>query len=194
MHEPLDARATARVLAGRKKIVFIDDTETHFVGCEKHGIACFLIVRHPIPCDEPLSLRAKTVWVNSSLPRMYDPLYGIDAAGFACLTSMLGRVKYVIIDWDRTLTLCRAISKEAGTSYQAAECYFGGTTRMRAMRRFFGRAYFSRTRTVVLTCNPMASTHPKHMSKILRHVGGGWVPIVHTTKKIDSIRTICGIA
>ena len=61
MHEPLDARATARVLAERKKIVFVDDTETHFVGCEKHGIACFLVVRHPKPCDEPRSLTVMTV-------------------------------------------------------------------------------------------------------------------------------------
>jgi hypothetical protein len=162
--------------------IFFDDASHHFTrDCRAVFGLRVASGRDGRGAPPPLSPPARALWHAHGLQRMFDPRAGVKARTFDQLRGVCGssNVRCVIFDFDKTLSVLAGLDTTLPPTRRAAECYFGGLERMRAMRSFFRAAFWRRWRVRVLTANPVARESVRYFRALLGAVGGAWVPIEH---------------
>lgn len=178
-------------------ILFFDDSMRNFA--KKPNYVYGVVIKsssYDTEYDPPLLTNdAMKMWENYDFQRIYDATSGISINAFLELQKNLPHpyVSQIVLDWDLTLSVHRAIHRECITKskkYIAAECYFGGLERMMAIKRFFRHAYWRRIKITIITSNPVAKTNPELLKLLLSTVYGKWIPVIHSSSKMKCVQTI----
>lgn len=178
-------------------ILFFDDSVRNFA--KKPNYVYGVIIKsslYDIKYDPPLLTKnAMKMWENYDFQRIYDATSGVSMNAFRELKKNLPHpyVSQIVLDWDLTLSVHRAIHRECITKpkkYIAAECYFGGLERMAEIKRFFRHAYWKRIKVTIITSNPVAKTNPEILKLLLSTVYGKWIPVIYSSSKMKCVETI----
>lgn len=138
-------------------ILFIDDTIDHFTSSK---FVLGLLIKPTLPFQMKLSKSAYKVWMShEKYFDGYDDTLGISEHGFQILTKFIqlhhDEVKFIILDWDKTLTV-HSTFRAKEMNKHIAECYFGGLRRMKRMQEFFKMCERKKIKISILTCNGRA--------------------------------------
>ena len=175
-------------------ILFFDDSLRNFA--RKPDYVYGVIIKcspYDITYDDPLlTKKAMKMWKDYDFHRIYDATSGVSIDAFRELKKNLPHpyVSHIVLDWDLTLSMHRAIHRQCITKskkYIAAECYFGGVERMTEIKRFFKHAYWKRVKITIITSNPIAKTNPEILKLLLSTVYGTWIPIIYSSSKMKCV-------
>lgn len=175
-------------------ILFFDDSIRNFAKKPKNVYG--IIIKsssYDIQYYPPiLTQKAIKMWLEYDFQRIYDATSGISTQAFRELKRILPHpyVSQIVLDWDLTLSVHRAIYRECITKSKkrtAAECYFGGVERMTEIERFFRHAYWNRIKITIITSNPIAKTNPEFLKLLLSTVYGTWIPVVYSSSKMKCV-------
>ena len=130
-----------------------------------------------------LSPKADIMWKENRFHKMYDFRSGVKIHTFhlLCQICRSSQIKSVIFDWDKTLSMHAGLDTSVPPTYTAAECYFGGKERMKAIRKFFRLALWKCWEIRIMTSNPAATTHLYYFKRLLVTVCGVWIPIEYVS-------------
>ena len=175
-------------------ILFVDDTLSHFCASQ---IVYGLLVKPHLNSSLLLTKKARKIWLdNAEYFTTYNNSLGITKEGFDTLRWFVDKNYYnihsIIIDWDKTMTVHSTFKCDNMNKY-VAECYFGGVTRMYAIKYFLKTCKNKNIKVSILTSNGRARTQEgKTMFKQALHfVGGTDIDVFYTDKKkIAHINTI----
>ena len=172
----------------RPYVIFVDDFRSNFTASFK--ILGLLSPSHTkTPNQIPvLSPKAFKEWKKQHLYESYDAESGIPTRGFGTILSFVRRnkedISSVIFDWDKTLTVHSSF-RAVNITKETMEGYFGGKTRMYAIKQFFQNMQKMNMSVIILTSNPRSKYDTQSFKKALSFVSGEWIPIYFT----DNIKT-----
>ena len=133
--------------------------------------------------------QVRSVARKSDILRWYNPSGGVDPIKVAAMVVKY-RPKYVVFDWDQTLTQFDGVDPTMPPRY-AAEMLMGGWPRMRGMQEMFRTLHEHNVPYYVLTKNPAAETNPAFFRRVLRYAGGTnpeWIRYSGGTSKLRFLR------
>lgn len=126
---------------------------------------------------------------KSDILRWYNPSGGVDPVEVAAMV-VATRPKYVVFDWDQTLTQFDGVDPTMHPR-AAAEMLMGGWFRMRGMQEMFRTLHAHKVPYYVLTKNPAAQSNPAFFRRVLRFAGGTrpeWIRYSGRTSKLRFLR------
>ena len=171
--------------------IFVDDTPRNFSASQK-VLGLLAPSSEKTPNEIPhLTKGAKKKWIAEKINESYDSQSGISVKGLYCMALFIrvkkNEVKEVVLDWDKTLTQHSSFKCEKIDAY-AAECYFGGPKRMKALKYFFQSMRELRIPVRILSSNGRVKRNPEAFTKALRYIGASKVPISFTdSSKVKEI-------
>ena len=165
-------------------VIFFDDSPENFRGKPTREILG-LIVPIPVTTQVPqdLSNSARKYWEMNNMDAVFTGS-GLISSTFNTLCNIIKKddslIEGIFFDWDKTLSVFRSIRIDTINMSGAAECYFGGKNRMKAIKSLFRCAKKHNVPISIFTANRTVTIYTKEFRNLLKKVDGHSISIYFT--------------